>query len=166
MGLENATDLALDGDTLWLVTAGPDGRHVLAFDATSLERRQHFLVPVLAGGETWAFDVAAVDGRVLITEHNLGGGLTVIDATSSAIVRQDDFGEANASFRTSGATVEGDVVWICGGGQAIGIRAGTAEVVRSVSLTLDVQQITPLGDGRYLAPDWMSGGVFLLQFPD
>jgi hypothetical protein len=165
MGADSSADLAIDGDELWVVTAAPDGRHVLGFDADDLEIRQHFLVPVVGGGEPWPFDVGAVDGTLVLTEHNDAGGITVIDTRSATIVRQDALGTPEQLYRGPATSVEGEVVWFGGGNRATAIRAGDAAYVRSISLPAESQQIVPLGGGLYLAMDWVNGGVLLLRFP-
>ncbi|HEY2999883.1 MAG TPA: hypothetical protein VGJ43_14975 [Acidimicrobiales bacterium] len=152
--IAGGVDLAYGDGTLWISVAAEDGRHLSSFDPITLARHSHALVPTV-GLPADAFDLAAVGGRVLITDQE-PGGTTVVDP-QDGLVSQYALGAAIAAA--------GSLAWVTDdrAGLATALDAGTGDLVAALSIPAGIDELVAVGDSRFWGAAHLKGQLVELQ---
>jgi hypothetical protein len=154
--MSGGVDLAYGGDTVWVAVAAPEGRHVIAFDPDTLERRIHLLVPPI-GPLVDPYDLGAAGDQVVLTER--GGGVTVVGGGGGPVLSQH-------AFPTASIGMDGPLAWVPSPteGLATSIAMPSGEAITTVEVPTGIEQMLPVGMGTMWATRPGEGEMVRLAF--
>jgi hypothetical protein len=151
-----AVDLEAAEGQVWLSAGTSAARHLLRLDPTTLHATRHLVVPMV-GEQTAADDLALLDGRLVVTEHDRTG-LTVVDPAAGTVVAQ-------WQLPTDRLVVDGDHVWVVTGeGQMTSVDPSTGALLRTVDIPPERASIARVGDDTFWLSSWQ-GRLVKIRVP-
>lgn len=154
--MPGGVDLAYSGGSVWITVAAPEGRHLIAFDPTTLDRTSHMLVPPV-GPLADAYDLAALDDLVVIADR-IPGGVSVVDGAAERVLGQHE-------IPTASIGMQGELAWISSPTEGVATAvAPTGELVATVAIPTGVEEMAFLDDGTAWATRPLAGELVKLRF--